>query len=642
MRNFIALAAFAAGTNALVGRTDSCCFHLTSSGGAAGKLGQLGDGQNRIGDNTLQPAQYCIDSNGAITDSTGRGCILTPPTTQLQCDDGVSATPGFSVNSQGKLEYHGSPDFVACATGQNGGLNVYTTPNKLDVTGCVNIQMSADTCSNSGAGGGNGAPSVGATHPSSVPLAPAPQSSPAGPGPGPDVGGPGPVAPGAGGPGAGGPGAGGPGAGGPGAGGPGAGGPGAGGPGAGGPGAGGPGAGGPGAGGPGTGGGAGGPGPGPGPAPGPATGIKTVTITVTDCSCPTSGPPGPAPGGGGVVGGAGGGPQPSPSVPAPSGGASVKPPGPQPAPGGGGGGASQPGASPSAPAPGGGGGASQPGASPTAPAPSGGAGTKPSGTQTAPGGGGGTSPSAPAPGGGGGGTTQSGASPSVSAPGGGGATQPGASASVPATGGGGGGGISISVPPISPSGGPRPTGSSNASVPASSATSKLSASGTSGGACPTDLSGNYEIPHLIIPVDSSSPSTTAGTGFNGTVSSTTSTLFNFDIPAADAGKTCSLIFLFPKLEDLETSSYSFSGDGKIDFAKLSSTADSSTNFGNMPSVSQDLGTITVNPGSSYLVSTFSCPAGQAVAYEMKNAGTTHFNFFEDWNPSPLGLYITTC
>ncbi|KAJ5834805.1 hypothetical protein N7447_000831 [Penicillium robsamsonii] len=546
MRKFITLAAFAAGSNALVGRSDSCCFHLTSSGGAAGKLGQLGDGQNRIGDDSLQSAQYCIDSNGGITDSSGRGCILTPPTTQLQCDEGVSATPGFSVNSQGKLEYRSSPDFVACATGQNGGLNVYTTPNKLDVTGCVNVQLSADACSNTGTGGGNGASSPAGVPPASnAPPAPVPQSSPAGTGPG-----------------------------------------------------------GPGAGGAGSGGGA------------------------PDCSCPTSG----APGGGGVVGGGGGAPQPSASMPAPSGGTGTKPSGPQPAPGGGGGsGAPQPGPSPGVPAPGGGGGASQPSPSSSAPAPSGGTGTKPSGPQPAPGGGGGS------------GAPQPGPSPGVPAPsGGGGASQPGASPSVSAT-GGGGGGISISVPPISAGdGGTHPTGSASASVPASSATSKPSATGTSGGACPTDLSGNYEIPHLIIPVDSSSPSTTAGTGFNGTVSSTMSTLFNFDIPNADAGKTCSLIFLFPKLEDLETSSYSFSGDGKIDFAKLSSIADSSTNFGNMPSVSQDLGTITVSPGNSYLVSTFSCPAGQAVTYEIKNAGSTDFNFFEDWNPSPLGLYITTC
>jgi hypothetical protein len=77
MKNFITLAALAAGTNALVSRTDSCCFHLSSSGGASGKLGQLGDGQNRIGDSKLSPAQFCINPNGEITDANGRGCILT-------------------------------------------------------------------------------------------------------------------------------------------------------------------------------------------------------------------------------------------------------------------------------------------------------------------------------------------------------------------------------------------------------------------------------------------------------------------------------------------------------------------------------------------------------------------------------------
>lgn len=76
MRNFVTVAAFAAGANALVGRGNSCCFHLKASGGASGSIGQLDDGQNRIyGD--LEEAQFCIDSNGAITDANGRGCIVT-------------------------------------------------------------------------------------------------------------------------------------------------------------------------------------------------------------------------------------------------------------------------------------------------------------------------------------------------------------------------------------------------------------------------------------------------------------------------------------------------------------------------------------------------------------------------------------
>ncbi|KAJ5604342.1 hypothetical protein N7510_009496 [Penicillium lagena] len=77
MKNFVTLAAFAASTNALVGRSSTCCFHLTASGGVSGSVGQLNNGQTRVGDNTLSPAQFCLNSsNGTIADSKGRGCII--------------------------------------------------------------------------------------------------------------------------------------------------------------------------------------------------------------------------------------------------------------------------------------------------------------------------------------------------------------------------------------------------------------------------------------------------------------------------------------------------------------------------------------------------------------------------------------
>lgn len=202
--------------------------------------------------------------------------------------------------------------------------------------------------------------------------------------------------------------------------------------------------------------------------------------------------------------------------------------------------------------------------------------------------------------------------------------------------------------------------------PTESATSTHSATPTSTGtACSTSLtSGSYEYPHLIVPIDSSSPDTAAGTSYNGEVSSTISSIFNFDIPASDSGKTCTLVFLFPEQKDLETSSFTFSGDGKVDFAELSSTASESTTYNNAPSVKQDFGDFTLAPGNSYVISSFACPAGQAVAYEVKEAGSTNFTYFQDYNPSPwvshcifflsfalslalttshrIGLYITTC
>ncbi|OQE37977.1 hypothetical protein PENCOP_c009G00674 [Penicillium coprophilum] len=528
MKNIITIAAFAAGTNALVGRSDSCCFHLTSSGDASGKLGQLSDGQNRIGDDSLSPAQYCIDSKGAITDSNGRGCILTPPTTQFQCDEGASPTPGFSLGPNGELEYHGGKDFVACATGQNGGLNVYTTPNESDVTGCVNVKLTADSCSNSGSGSGSGSSSSASAVPSSFGSSSA-QSTPSSPASSVPVAQSTPASsapvsestPGAG------------------------------------------------SSSPGSGSGSSVPAPSgsasapSAPAESPLSGspITVVnTVTVTDCSCSATAP----------VDGGDSGSQSAPSATGP------------------------------APSDNGGEASSQP--APSAPATSAPATSAPA-------------PSAPAP---------SAPAPSAPAPS---SSQPSESATGPAP----------------SAGGSQPSGSSSAPVPASSVSATPSATESSSGSCPTTLtSGNYEYPHLIIPVDSSSPETAAGTSYNGTVSSTVSSVFNFDIPSSDSGKTCSLVFLFPELQDLETSSYSFSGDGKIDFSKLSSAVDESTTFKNLPSVSQDLGDITVSPGNSYVVSTFSCPAGEKVTYKMENSGSTDLNFFEDYNPSPLGLYITTC
>ena len=71
-----AVAAFAAGANALVGRDNVCCFHLTASGGIPGTLGQLDDGQIRIL-GPLGPSEFCINSKGGIVDHNGYGCVLT-------------------------------------------------------------------------------------------------------------------------------------------------------------------------------------------------------------------------------------------------------------------------------------------------------------------------------------------------------------------------------------------------------------------------------------------------------------------------------------------------------------------------------------------------------------------------------------
>ncbi|EED19036.1 GPI anchored cell wall protein, putative [Talaromyces stipitatus ATCC 10500] len=402
MKSFTVVAALAAGANALAIRDDTCCFTLTASGGTSGTVGQLDDGQNRIGGG-LSPTTFCITPGGTITDSSGRGCILTPPTTQLQCDTGATPDSGFSINSSGELTSNGSPDFVACQTGDHGAFNIYTNPPPSDVTGCVHVSLTADQC----------VPSSSSTKPTTPAASASPISSAT-----PPVGSPGSVT------------------------------------------------GSPPASPPGS--------PSGSPSGGPTGGPPVVVVTATETVC--------------------------------------------------------------------------------APAP--------------------TSPGKP------------------------------------------------TSPPSQTSGPSPPSG---------------------GTPCSTDLvQGGFEFPHLIIPIDSSSPGTAAGTQYNAKITSTISTIFNFDIPASDAGKTCSLVFHFPEQKDLQTSSFTFSGDGKVDFAELSSLATESTTFNNAPSVKTDFGVTTIAPGHSYVISTFACPSGQAIAFELKEAGTTDFSFFEDFNPSPIGLFITTC
>lgn len=395
MKYIFSSLALVAGASAAAIIPRSCTFSLTASGGQSGSIGQLGDGQNRIGGD-LPPASYSI-SNGKITDANGRGCILTPPTTQLQCDEGAAPTGGFSIGSNGQLLYNGSPTFYACPASDS-EWNLYTTPVE-NQSKCVKIELTASGCSSSA---------------SSSESTPTPSgSAPAG---------------------------------------------------------------------------------------------SSVATSATQ--------------------------QPSYSAPVPSGSA-------------------------------------------------------PAGSSAAT-------------------STQQ---PTSAAP--------------------------------APSGNATATAPSEATTPAPAPTSAAPAPSGTGESCPADLGGEYQYPHLIVPVSQQSPDKAYGTSYNGTLTSDISSIFNFDIPKSYTG-TCSLVFLFPEQSQLETSSFSFSGDGVVDFKQLDTIASSKTTYSSVGGVKTDFGGKTIHPGSSTVVSTFSCPAGETVSYELSSVSGTSLNYFQDWNPSPIGLFITTC
>lgn len=614
MYSYVAALAIAGSASALVvPRQDGCCFELKASGEQSGTIGQLDDGQNRIGGG-LSPATYCIN-DGAITDSSGRGCILTPPTTQFQCDEGATPTGGFSVSGEGEVQYNGSSKFYACGADQD-EYNLYTKPVEGQED-CVEVTLSSSEGKCSGNGGGGG---EGASFSASKPAESAASSKPAG-----------------------------------------------------------------------------------GQSTAPAESAASKPAESAASSKPANGqstapaessaskPSNSAPASSPVSGSSSkaskpaetpGGYQSQPSAPATSAPAS-----------------SAPAPAPSAPAetapaechpetvtvtvtqpcegsqqtgntgvPGGG--------SPPATSTGGGAGPtsyggpKPSGVaQTS----NGAQPSdnVPQPSSAGGassaqGSTKSEATipvtstvvkssekpsqPAVStAPTTGEASKP-----VPSVGSGSGSGSSAasSKAPQASAPAPYPTGSSAeaSSAPAGTGSASKAASSTkstgtgtaSGSACQTALSGAYQTPHLIVPVSSDQPDEAFGTNYNGQINQTTSTIFNFDIPQDYEGKQCSIIFLFPKKEDLETSDYDFGGSGSLGCSELSSAADEQTSYSNAPSVDNDLGTIDLKTGNSYVVATQDCKAGTTQSIELSSKNGLDLNFFEDWNPSPLGLYITSC
>ncbi|KAG9525196.1 hypothetical protein KCV07_g1540, partial [Aureobasidium melanogenum] len=541
MKSVYSTLGFALGASAatLVAR-DQCCFSLTAAGGKTGAVGQLGDGQNRIGQTSglaTGSATYCIN-NGGLTDENGRGCILTPPTTQFQCDVGASPTTGFAVNSNGDLTYNGSTQFYACATGDNGGYNIYTTTTGAE-TGCVAITLSSGgKCAGSN---GSGSSSAASSKPASSSVASSKPASSA-----------------------------------------------------------------------------------------PASSAPASSKPAS--SAPASSKPASS----------------APVAPASSAPASSKP-------------------ASSAPA------SSKPASSaPVAPASSAPASSKPaSSAPVAP------ASSAPAPSAPAGNTVTvystsyvtvtncaAGCTPVASAPA---SSKPASSAPVaPASSGPASSKPASSAPvapassapasskpassaPVAPASSAPVSSKPASSAPASSApasskpASSAPASGTSGNVCATTLTGAYQTPHAIIPVNKNSPSTSYGTQYDAYISSSNSTIFNFDIPSSYAGKQCTVIFLLPNKSQLATSDFNLSGAGGITFDQLTSPAPLSVTYATCPAVKTTLDTISsVTPGNSYVVSSGACQAGSTISILASATGSLNLEYFEDWNPSAIGLFITSC
>ncbi|KAK3674947.1 hypothetical protein LTR78_005291 [Recurvomyces mirabilis] len=127
-------------------RDSACEFTITAYTASAGlqQVQQLGDGQNRIGQTNI-PLGYYHLVNGGLIDSHNRGCILTPPTTQWQCDEGATPTYGFDLTCNGTLTYEGDSTFYSCPTGDHDGWNLYSK-TLIGQEKCVPVWLRADSC----------------------------------------------------------------------------------------------------------------------------------------------------------------------------------------------------------------------------------------------------------------------------------------------------------------------------------------------------------------------------------------------------------------------------------------------------------------------------------------------------------------
>jgi glucan endo-1,3-beta-D-glucosidase len=156
------------------------------------------------------------------------------------------------------------------------------------------------------------------------------------------------------------------------------------------------------------------------------------------------------------------------------------------------------------------------------------------------------------------------------------------------------------------------------------------------------LQGNWQFPHLIVPVNSQAPTVAYGISYNGTISTAISTVFNFDIPTSYAGLTCSLIFLFPEQSQLKFSSYTFSGQGGLAITQLSSPASESTTYDTLPSGTAVGGVSLIGPGNSYVFTNQPCAAGESVGYKVSATGDVYLDYFQDYGQPPIGFYVVAC
>ena len=147
--------------------------------------------------------------------------------------------------------------------------------------------------------------------------------------------------------------------------------------------------------------------------------------------------------------------------------------------------------------------------------------------------------------------------------------------------------------------------------------------------CPAELPEHYEFPHYIKPISSSEPTKSFGNSYNGTAGHGLSSIFNFDIPPTDKGKLCNIKFLFPMLDQLETSAFSYETGPGFEFSLLDGPAVEDTTYNTSPKSHMTYGNFQMTPGGAYDIASIACPAGEKLAVGFKAIGSSYLDFFQE-------------
>ena len=170
---------------------------------------------------------------------------------------------------------------------------------------------------------------------------------------------------------------------------------------------------------------------------------------------------------------------------------------------------------------------------------------------------------------------------------------------------------------------------------------------TEPGPCPGNLvPDEFEYPHVAIPISSVNTDQTYPNTYGPYVTAGDfEMIFNFDIPDSRKGQKCVFQFFLPNHTQLTTSSFELDGDYGGYLFSLSvlgaGAVEGNTTFNNQPLAGNPHGfprIIYVEPGRAWDLGTTICVPGR-IAVTM-SSGNSSLKWFQDYNPCPIGLYIS--